>query len=389
MGAPSLKARLGFALVAWALVGLPMGTFRPNRVVRGTPLGWDLVLGEYAFVLGGGLLLLMGAYAFLGVRKRFRVLGAVPWLLPLVPALLLVRLSAAVPLGMEADPAVLRVSLGAGFWVFLAGVLLVQSAGRRGGWAAGLTGCGLLVVAVLGQVPHLALYREFMNVRANFAMELRRHLVLALVSVLVAVVPGIAIGYWCYRYERAKEWLLGAVNLFQVIPTLSLLGLVMIPLTILARNVPLAAELGIKGIGFAPAFLVLTLYCLLPITANAYAGFEQVEEAVVDSAAAMGMTPRQIFRSVLFPLALPVIYSGIRTAVTQNIGNTILAGLIGGGGMGALIFLGLSQSASDLVVLGTIPVVAMALAADGLLKLGEGYWTRKVGVVDDPVETGQ
>jgi len=81
----------------------------------------------------------------------------------------------------------------------------------------------------------------------------------------------------------------------------------------------------------------------------------------------MGMSARRIFLAVEIPLSLPVIVSGMRTALTQSMGNAILAGLIGGGGMGAIIFLGLAQAASDLVLLGALPVAVSALLADRLM----------------------
>jgi osmoprotectant transport system permease protein len=106
----------------------------------------------------------------------------------------------------------------------------------------------------------------------------------------------------------------------------------------------------------------------MPIVANAYAAFKQLDSAVLESAKGMGLTSRQILRQVSLPLASPIILSGIRTAFTQNIGNAILAGLVGGGGFGAIIFLGLSQAASDLVLLGTLPVVIMALITESVFE---------------------
>ena len=127
----------------------------------------------------------------------------------------------------------------------------------------------------------------------------------------------------------------------------------------------------------------------MPIVANAYAGFQQVDEAILSSAKGMGMTKTQIFTQVSFPLASPIILSGIQTALTQNIGNTILAGLVGGGGLGALIFLGLSQAAPDLVLLGTIPVVIMALITDSLFEVAQHKLIIKMGVQHDSTQTSQ
>ena len=385
----SLKTRVGLTLAVLGLVLLPLGTFRPNRVVRGIPMnaatlleGKSLIAAVVVFVIAAGL------YVFRDRIRNSMGLYVVPWLLVFVPGLLMLLISQASPAGESFDMEVARISLSSGFWLLFAGILILQSGAPRGGILMTLTVLFAIAVPGVGLTPHLALYKEFVNIEVTFYAELRRHLSLSLTSAAVALLPGILLGYVCHRHQRLREWILGAVNLFQVAPTLSLLGLIMIPLTYLSRNVSLVADLGIRGVGFAPAFIVLTLYCLLPITANAFSGFDQVEAAVVDSAVAIGMTKRQIFRQVLLPLALPVIFSGIRTAVTQNVGNTILAGLIGGGGMGALIFLGLSQSATDLVILGTIPVVLMALILDVVFKLFEDRMTQRVGVAHDSLDTG-
>jgi osmoprotectant transport system permease protein len=329
----------------------------------------SLGVGNYSVLALMAFLIFLGFLTLLGTQKRPFVLllaHAMGWILSLLPALLLILMSAYSTTEVVYDPNAYRMSLSTGFWLFLIGTILLQ---QTLPYAKGLllvTTLALTGVIALGGSPHLSLYKEYLNVQAVFRAEFWRHLNLAFSSVAFTVLPGVLLGYWCHKSAKARESILGFVHLFQVIPTLSLLGLIMIPLTIVSAKWPILNTLGIRGIGFAPAFIVLCLYCLLPITANAYAGFSKVDQAITDSAIALGMTQRQVLWRVSVPLASPVIFSGIRIAVTQNIGNTILAGLIGGGGMGTLIFLGLSQSAADLVVLGTIPVVLMALLADGL-----------------------
>lgn len=390
-----LKVRAGLILAVLSFLFLPLGAFRPNRVVSGIPLTAQALMEGRLWLSLTGVILIVLTLSRLYIhrmpswtRPLRPLIFLAPWLLAAVPGILLVQLSQLHPAGVDFDPVVARISLSAGFWLLLTGILLLQSSAPRGSLLLVMTVIVTIATVAAGLTPQLALYKEFLNIQGTFFVELKRHLVLALASVAVAALPGILLGYACHRRSRLREWILGAVNLFQVAPTLSLLGLIMIPLTILSKNVPAAAALGIRGIGFAPAFIVLTLYCLLPITANAYAGFDQVEASVVDSAAAMGMTHKQIFGKVLFPLAFPVIFSGIRTAVTQNVGNTILAGLIGGGGMGALIFLGLSQSAPDLVILGTLPVVLMALSLEVVFKLAEARIIDRMGVTYDSAEAG-
>ena len=365
-----IKGWLGLLFMALVLF-LPIGTLRPNRILPGTTFHLYSLLKEpmaWAFVVLG--LILMAFLWSLVIKggKYTPALDVFPWILTLLPASLLTAIAKYETIEVVYDPEVVRISLSSGFWLGLMGTILILSTGKRKGFLFLLTFLFLLVPPLLGWTPHLALLKEFLIIKPTFFMELQRHLVLALVSVLLAILPGILLGYGCYRFQRGREWILATVNFFQVAPTLSLLALVMIPLTLLSQAYPVLADWGIRGIGFAPAFIVLFCYCLLPITANTYAGFDQVEQEVTESAVAMGMKSNQVFWKVLFPLAFPVILSGVRTAVTQNLGNTILAGLIGGGGMGALIFLGLSQSASDLVILGTLPVVLFALIADEFLR---------------------
>jgi osmoprotectant transport system permease protein len=115
--------------------------------------------------------------------------------------------------------------------------------------------------------------------------------------------------------------------------------------------------------------IVLFLYSLLPITRNTLAGFQVVSPEDRDTARAVGMSSRQVFWQVELPLAFPVILSGIRTALTQTIGNTILAGLVGAGGLGSIIFLGLAQAAPDLILLGALPVVILAWVSDQMMMI--------------------
>ena len=388
MKSSRLKIILGYGLIGLASFALPLGEFKPNRVVKGILL--------YPIDLFGSLLIIamMGVIVMLFIlqlrRKSPGVLTqALIISLALLPSLILIALSAVKISGIEFNPSAARVSLGSGFYVLLLGILIILSQFKSFKWL--LLGMVILIVmsVILNLVPNLGLIKEFNNVKDSFIKALSSHLTLALSSALSAIIPGILLGYVSYTHSRWREWVMGFVNLFQVAPTLSLLGLVMIPLSLLSKAYPILSQWGIKGIGFAPAFIVLTLYCLLPIVANAYAGFQQVDEAILSSAKGMGMTPFQIFTKVSFPLASPIILSGIRTALTQNIGNTILAGLVGGGGLGALIFLGLSQAAPDLVLLGTIPVVIMALMSDQIFEVLEHKLNHRMGVVHDTTQTSQ
>jgi osmoprotectant transport system permease protein len=137
----------------------------------------------------------------------------------------------------------------------------------------------------------------------------------------------------------------------------------MAPLGALAAAVPLAAKLGVRGIGAAPAVLALFLYSLLPVAANTVTGLRRVSPTAVEAARGMGMTRWQILTGVELVLALPVIITGIRIVLVQNIGMVTIAALIGGGGLGVFVFQGIGQTAIDLVLLGAIPTVVLAFCA--------------------------
>ena len=158
------------------------------------------------------------------------------------------------------------------------------------------------------------------------------------------------------------------LNIIQTIPSIALFGLLIAPLAGLAQAWPWLGELGISGIGVAPALIALVLYALLPLVRSVVAGLEQVPSPVIEAARGVGMTRAQSLRKVELPLALPVVLSGARIVAVQTVGMAVIAALIGAGGFGAIVFQGLLSSALDLVLLGVIPVVVMAVTVDTLFK---------------------
>jgi osmoprotectant transport system permease protein len=160
---------------------------------------------------------------------------------------------------------------------------------------------------------------------------------------------------------------LGTLNLIQTIPSIALFGILMVPLGALAAAAPAVTTIGIRGIGAAPAVLALFLYSLLPVVANTIVGLGRVPGATVDAARGMGLTTWQILTDVELILAFPVILTGIRIVLVQNIGLVTVAALIGAGGFGTFVFQGISQTAMDLVLLGALPIVALAFSSAVLL----------------------
>ncbi len=178
-----------------------------------------------------------------------------------------------------------------------------------------------------------------------------QHLEITGMSVLMAVVIGVPAGIMITRFKKSAGIVLGIANIFQTLPSLALFGLI-IP---------------IMGIGYTPSVFVLFLYALLPIIKNTYLGIDSVDPAVIDAGKGMGMTDGQILGTIEIPLSLPVIMGGVRISTVINIGTATIAALIGAGGLGDLIFKGISMNNTNMILAGAIPTALLAIGADYLL----------------------
>ena len=134
-------------------------------------------------------------------------------------------------------------------------------------------------------------------------------------------------------------------------------------------------DLGVSGIGVAPALIALTLYSLLPLVRNTYAGLNNVDLAIIDSGRGMGMTPSQRFFQIELPLAFPVIMAGVRNAGVALVGIGTVATVIGAGGLGDFVIQGIVNTSIDQILLGAIPAIALALVLDAVLRGVEGLLT--------------
>jgi len=198
----------------------------------------------------------------------------------------------------------------------------------------------------------------FWDRRAEIAALTGEHLVLVLISTLVAVAIGVPLGVALTRRPRLAKPVLGFANVVQTIPSLALFGF-LIPLPL------------IGGIGARTAIAALVVYALLPILRNTYAGVLSVDPAIIEAATGIGMTPRQRLRSVELPLALPVVLAGVRIATVVSIGLATIAAAIGAGGLGVLIYRGVAIVDHRLILAGAVPAALLALAADSGLGIVE------------------
>ena len=354
------------ALIAAAGLALPFALFRANRIVLGEPRSLLDALPSFSAGLLVGMLLVGFVVTLL---RLSRVAKLVVGFLVLAVLFVLIGQSASY-LTPEGDTFA-RVSPGAGFWLLVfAFALLVADALTRlrfppvvriGILAAVAVAVGLLLWS--GAWSDLSILKEYATRAAAFWNEARTHVLLAFGSVAVAVVIGVPLGIVCYRVRPLRAGVLNVLNIVQTIPSIALFGLLIAPLAWVASNVPGASAIGISGIGAAPALVALFAYSLLPVVSNTVVGLQSVSPAAIDAAKGMGMTGAQRLFGVELPLAFPVILTGIRIVLVQNIGLATIAALIGGGGFGVFVFQGVGQTAMDLVLLGAVPTVVLAFAA--------------------------
>ena len=180
-----------------------------------------------------------------------------------------------------------------------------------------------------------------------------QHLWLTLLSGSLAILVAIPLGVWLSRPSMAKaaESMMQVLNVGTTIPTLAVLAL----------------SMSFLGIGTVPAVFGLFVATLLPIARNTYAGLKGVSPALKEAAAGIGMSPTQRLLKVELPNALYVIFAGIRTALTINVGTVPLAFLIGAGGLGELIFTGIDLYDPIMMLSGAIPTALLAILVDALV----------------------
>ena len=186
--------------------------------------------------------------------------------------------------------------------------------------------------------------------RGDITFLTQQHMKLVAISGGLAILIGVPLGMWLSRprMHRVAETAMQVLNLGSTIPTLAVLAL----------------SMSLLGIGVVPAIFGLWVASLLPIVRNTYAGMLGVPAHFIEAATGMGMRPLQILSGVELPNALYVTFAGIRTALAVHVGTAPLAFLIGGGGLGELIFTGIDLNEPGMMLAGAIPTALLAVLVD-------------------------
>lgn len=185
------------------------------------------------------------------------------------------------------------------------------------------------------------------------------HFLISIYGVLFAAIIAIPIGFYIAKHKKMADWVIGAANIMQTIPSLATISMLMLAF----------------GLGANTVVLTVFLYSLLPIIKNTYAGVRNVDDALIDAARGMGMTSVQLIFKVELPLASSIIMAGLRNALVLAIGVTAIGTFIGAGGLGDLIQRGVNATDGGPIILaGAIPTALMAIILDA----GLGFLERRL-----------
>ena len=191
---------------------------------------------------------------------------------------------------------------------------------------------------------------------------LLEHLQLSAVSIALALVFGLLLGILIAEQDKFSIPVLGTINFIYTIPSIALFG-ILLPLT---------------GLGNTTAIIALTVYALLPIVRNTYAGLSNIDPVILEAGIGMGSTRWQLLWKIKLPLALPVIMAGVRNMVVMVIATCGIASFIGAGGLGVAIFRGITTYQLSLTYLGSLMIAAVALLCDILLGIAEKRITLRI-----------
>lgn len=369
------KSQARVVAVAGSLLGIAtilapsFVIFRANRIVNGQPASAMAAFGAWGWVLLG-MWVLAGALALTRLPYKWR--GLAVGLLgggAAVVATWRAGVTAAQYFAEKGDVA--RLSLGWAFWVMLLASYLVVFAasawtpyGASRALVSYAPAVGVLVLLFGGSLASISIMREYAINAADFWAQLRLQLFYVLGATSLGFLIGMPLGLIAARRPATEPAIFTTLNILEVLPVLAFIGLLNPILTNLSEKSPALQAMGVRGVGWAPVLIVLTAYAMYPIARNSYTAMTTLDPAVLDAARGVGMKRFRRLFEVELPLAAPVILAGLRIALVQTTAGAIIAGLVGGGGLGTFVFLGAAQTATDLILLGTIPIVVMALFFD-------------------------
>lgn len=197
---------------------------------------------------------------------------------------------------------------------------------------------------------------------AFFSELLIQHIILTLISVAIIIVIGLSIGILMTRHGGFASVILTVTNFLYTIPSIALFGALVI----------------VSGIGDRSAVIALVIYGLLPVIRNTYVGINEVDDQIIESAIGMGSTKLQLLFRVQLPLALPVIFAGIRTMVIMTIALCGIASFIGAGGLGVAIWRGITTNFPEMTLAGSLLVATLAILSDFAMEAVEKYLRRRI-----------
>lgn len=213
-----------------------------------------------------------------------------------------------------------------------------------------------LIIAVISIAIGIYLIPFFLLYSDQLLILGYQHLRMIGLAMPPAIGIGVGLGIWIHQSHRRAWIVLGMASIIMTIPSIALFG----------AMIPFLAPLG-GGVGTVPAVIALILYSQLPIIRNTYQGLKNVEPGVMKAALGMGMTRREILFRIQLPLALPVIFAGIRIAVVMGVGIAAVAAYIGAGGYGRWIFGGIRRTYPQMVLAGALVISLLAIFLDTLL----------------------
>ncbi|HBL35177.1 MAG TPA: choline ABC transporter permease [Firmicutes bacterium] len=206
---------------------------------------------------------------------------------------------------------------------------------------------------------------EFLQVyQSKIWLEFVQHLRIITISIPMAILISAPLGFFISSRPKLAKIVLNIASILMTIPSLALFGIMVVVLA------PFKL-----GLGMTPAVVAISVYSILPITRNIYTALNQVSSSIVEAAVGLGMSRGQILSQIKIPLSVPVIMAGVRNAVVLGVSVATFASLVGAGGLGSLIFSGISRTNLKMVVVGALLVSFLGIVVNYLFLILEDALT--------------